>query len=214
MYTADNGRLFAFAKPELLALSRVMSRDPARVNLNALWIDAAAATAWACDGHRILLGTADGGSWQEMKSPVGVPAENVAAVLKAARARDVIAFSVDAHACAVKILDGSRGAPTDDEGMPIKERFSALFPLATVTPPPAASIVPRYEESPPATPAAFVGVNPTYIAALGDLAKIGGDRTIPVVWYHAGELDPFLAVYRCDDGAIWRSVIMPMRLDR
>jgi hypothetical protein len=213
MHVSEDGRTFALSKPELAALARVMSRDTARINLNALWLDSTARSAWTTDGHRALLGTAHGGNFRQRGAALGVSAENVQAIAKAARARDLVALHLADGGAACKVLDGSARAPRDpDTGLPCVERFAAAFPLVTATAPPIDQVVPRYEEAPPAEPSPRVGVNPQYLAALGDLAKIGGDRTIPVVWWHAGELDPFLATYQTDDGSTWRSVIMPMRL--
>lgn len=213
MHVSDDGATFALTKPELSALARVMSRDAARPTLATLWLDSTARSAWTTDGHRLLLGTAHGGDYRQRGTARGISSENVNAIAKAARVRDLIAFHVTSSGAACKVLDGSRTAPRDPKtDLPTAERFAAAFPLVNSTAPPVDQVIPRYEEAPPAEPSHRVGVNPRYLAALADLAKIGGDKTIPVVWYHAGELDPFLATYGCDDGATWRAIIMPMRL--
>lgn len=213
MHVSPDGRTFALLKPELAALSRVMSRDTSRANLNALWLDREHRSAWACDGHRILIGTAEGGDFSKQSTPDGIRAASVAAMLKGASTKDLIAFSVQKDSIACRVFDGSRGSRCDKNGLPCVEKVSAVFPLLVATAPPVHTIIPSYEKT-PRKPAHYIGLNPKYIAGLADLAKIGGDKTIPVVWYHAGELDPTLAVYRCDDGAVWRSVIMPMRVDK
>ncbi len=212
MHVSKDGRTFALYKPELSALARVMSRDPGRPSLNALWLDRKHRRAWSSDGHRILIGTADGGDFKKEGAPDGIRAASVAAMLKGAASKDLIVFHIEKQSIGCKVFDGSNGAKRSENGLPCTEKVAAAFPVLTASAPPVASIIPGYEERPP-KPSPFIAMNPKWLAGLADLTKIGGDKTIPVVWYHAGELDPALAVFRCDDGAVWRSVIMPMRLD-
>lgn len=210
MMISRDGATFALPRPELHALARAMSRDKSRPNLAAVWLDGKNRRAYSCDGHRLLVGTADGGQYDKNGRAKGLGHDHVAALLKASRKADTIAVTFEGDAATCKVYDGRKGAPRADNGLPTDETFSAVFKTVDASAPPLKGMIPAYEKRPP-QPSPAIAVNPRYLAGLADLAAIGGDRTLPVVWYHAGELDPTLAVYRQDGGTVWRCVIMPMK---
>jgi len=218
------GNTFLVTKKEARALLAYTSRDQVRVNLQGIAVDPSSATLAATDGHRAIFATAPGGDpWGLPASPGApvIPADSWGAVIKAARARDFVAVqihraeSAPLGVAATLAVVPSHATAASLDGTDPRDAGATMIARVRLenTAPPLANVLPRYERDDDDTPpAGLIGFNPRYLAALADLGKCLHGNT-PIVWRHRGELDAALAVARADDDAIWRVVIMPMRLE-
>lgn len=215
------GNTFLVTKKEARALMAYTSRDSARVHLQGIAVDPSSRTLAATDGHRAIYATApDGDPWglPGTGAPM-IPADSWGAVVKAARARDGIAVqlaraeSAPLGVAATLAVVPPHATAASLDGTDPREAGATMVARVRVehTSPPLANVLPRYEGDGGAESATAIAFDPSYLAALADLAKCLHGQT-PMVWRHRGELDPGLGVVQADDGAIWRVLIMPMRL--
>lgn len=99
MLISDDGRRFAFTKPELRLLTSVMA-GPERETFAALWVHPSKGHAWATDGHRAVLashGRAPSKTTQGNR-PVAIPAATAHHVAKTAGPRDFVVLDIGGDA--------------------------------------------------------------------------------------------------------------------
>ncbi len=189
------------SKPELVAMAGYISRDEARPELGAMFVDHEHGRVWATDGHRAAIVTAKGGDHVSRGTPFAVAAATVDQLVRAAKARDTIAIRRVKRRVQITVSAVA--------GDPPPCRLSISVGSAKVRPAPIEAVIPRYE-SKAGRPAQWVALNPRYIGAFAELWKLGRDDSRPVVLYRGGELDPVLGVFETRDGSQWRVIIMPI----